>query len=112
MMPVERYRHPFLVCTERPRRTLGEFRKLGVFFEIVQDHINTLASHGTIHCLCRLVFNEGKFHQSLEPESSGKIANFLHVRVILSGEGREMEAGWNQAYRNKMIEKRFIEAAS
>ena len=46
----------------------------------------------------------------MEPESSGKIANFLHVRVILSGEGRKMEAGWNQAYLNKMIEKRFIEA--
>ena len=48
----------------------------------------------------------------MEPEGSRKIANFLHVRVILSGESREVEAGWNQAYLNKMIEKRFIEAAS
>jgi hypothetical protein len=48
----------------------------------------------------------------MKPESSRKIANFLHVRVIPSGEGSEMEAGWNQAYLNKVIEKRFIEAAS
>jgi len=47
----------------------------------------------------------------MEPESSGKIANFLHVRVVLSTEGREMGAGWNQACLNEMIEKRFIEAA-
>jgi hypothetical protein len=48
----------------------------------------------------------------MEPESSGKIADFLHVRVVLSSEGREMGVGWNQAYFNEMIEKRFIEAAS
>ena len=48
----------------------------------------------------------------MEPESSGKIVNFFYVRVIPSGEGREMEAGWNLAYLIKMIEKRLIEAAS
>src|SRR5215472_13151131 len=112
MMPIERYGHPFLVCTEMPWGTVGELGKLGLSFEIVQDHIYTLTSHGPILCLCRLAFNEGYFHQSMEPESSGKIVNFFHVRVIPSGEGREMEAAWNQAHLNKMIEKRLIEAAS
>src|SRR6516225_9175911 len=112
MMPVERYRHRLLVRTEMLRGTVSELRKLSLSFEIVQDRVNTLTSHGPILCLCRLVFNQGYFHQSMEPESSGKVVNLFHIRVVPSGQGREMGARWNQAYLNKMIEKRLIEASS
>ena len=112
MMPLERYRHRFLVRTEMLRGTVGELRKLGLSFEIIQDRIDTLTSHGPILCLCRLVFNQGYFHQSMEAESSGKVVNLFHVSVIPSGQGRKMGARWNQPSLNKMIEKRLIEAPS